>query len=106
MLTTSNSGVFRTTPSSASIYYQSSTERIACVQDTGCTPHQYDSVTISASPTGEILFQKELVSRLSNEIRTVTTTGDIQALRQQVSSGTYQVDPSCIAARMLYLGEA
>ncbi len=46
-----------------------------------------------------------LVSRLSQEVRTSTTTGDIAALRQQVASGTYTPDPMAIAARILFLGE-
>ena len=67
--------------------------------------NNFDSITISAAPTGEDRFQMELVSRLSKEIRTNTTTGDIQALRAQVANGTYQVDASAIAARMLHLSE-
>ena len=47
----------------------------------------------------------DLVSRLSQEVRTSTTTGDIAKLRQQVSSGQYTPDPMSIAARMLFLGE-
>ena len=46
-----------------------------------------------------------LVSRLSQEVRTATTTGDITALRQQVASGEYVPDPMAIAARILFLGE-
>ena len=48
----------------------------------------------------------QLVSRLSQEVRTATTTGDIQALRQSVSSGEYAPDPTAIAGRMLFLTEA
>ena len=46
-----------------------------------------------------------LVSRLSQEVRTATTTGDISALRQQVATGQYTPDPASIAARILFLGE-
>ena len=46
-----------------------------------------------------------LVSKLSQEVRTATTTGDIAALRQQVADHTYTPDPSSIAARILLLGE-
>ncbi len=67
--------------------------------------NQYDSVTISA-PSGDSRFHMGLVSRLSQEVRTATTTGDIAALRQQVSSGSYAPDPMAIAARILFLGEA
>lgn len=64
----------------------------------------YDSVTLSASNQGS-RFHMGLVSRLSQEVRTATTTGDIASLRQQVASGEYTPDPMAIAARILFLGE-
>ena len=66
--------------------------------------NKYDSVTISQA-SGDSRFHMALVSRLSQEVRTATTTGDIAALRQQVASGQYSPDPMAIAARMLFLGE-
>lgn len=66
--------------------------------------NQYDSVTISM-PSQDSRFHMGLVSRLSQEVRTATTTGDIAALRQQVASGEYTPDPMAIAARILFLGE-
>ena len=63
----------------------------------------YDSVTLS-SPWQDNQFMS-LVSKLSQEVRTTTTTGDITALRQQVADHTYTPDPSSIAARILLLGE-
>jgi len=66
--------------------------------------NQYDSVTIS-SPSQDSRFHMALVGRLSQEVRTATTTGDIAALRQQVASGDYTPDPMAIAARILFLGE-
>ena len=63
----------------------------------------YDSVTLSA-PWQDNRFM-DLVSKLSQEVRTATTTGDIAALRQQVADHTYTPDPSSIAARILLLGE-
>ena len=66
--------------------------------------NQFDSVTISA-PSQDSRFHMGLVSRLSQEVRTATTTGDITALRQQVASGSYVPDPMAIAARILVLGE-
>lgn len=67
---------------------------------------QFDSVSLSPAPTGDIRFHKDVVSRLSQEVRTATTTGDIQTLRKQVASGQYLPDPTAIAARILFLGEA
>ena len=63
----------------------------------------YDSVTLS-SPRQDNQFMG-LVSKLSQEVRTATTTGDIAALRQQVADHTYTPDPRSIAARILLLGE-
>ena len=63
----------------------------------------YDSVILSA-PGQDNRFMG-LVSKLSQEVRTATTTGDITALRQQVADHTYTPDPSAIAARILLLGE-
>lgn len=59
----------------------------------------FDSVAISEEPAS---FQKEMVSRISHEIRTSTTTGRIQELRQAVADGTYKPDPARIARCMLY----
>ena len=63
----------------------------------------YDSFTRSAS--GQDSRFLSMVSRLSQEVRTATTTGDIAALHQQVANGQYTPDPASIAARMLFLGE-
>jgi len=65
--------------------------------------NQFDSVTISA-PSQDSRFLG-LVGRLSQEVRTATTTGDIAALRQQVAENRYTPDPASIAARILLLGE-
>ena len=64
---------------------------------------KYDSVTLSASSQDSRFLG--LVSKLSQEVRTATTTGDIAALRQQVADHQYTPDPASIAARMLFLGE-
>jgi hypothetical protein len=47
----------------------------------------------------------EMVSRLSREVRTANTTGDIQELHRQVSAGEYRPDPMAIAGRMMLLVE-
>lgn len=66
--------------------------------------HKYDSADFSA-PAGRRSFQMEMVSRLSREVRTANTTGDIQELRRAVSSGEYAPDPMAIAGRMLFIVE-
>ena len=65
---------------------------------------KYDSVDFSA-PAGRRSFQMEMVSRLSQEVRTANTTGDIQELRQKVAAGEYHPDPMAIAGRMLFMVE-
>jgi negative regulator of flagellin synthesis FlgM len=65
---------------------------------------KYDSVTISSQTQGS-RFRQELVSRISQQVRTATSTGDIQRLKQQVADGTYVPDPMRMAARILYLNE-
>ena len=86
-------------------YYPPVTERdtpsLTVTGDNG----KYDSVTLSSSVDDTSRFYKEMVGRLSQEVRTTTTTGDIRVLRQQVASGTYKPDASSIAARMLFLRE-
>ena len=67
--------------------------------------NNYDSVTLSSAPTKDSRFHRDLVGRLTQEVRTANTTGDIQKLRQAVSAGSYSPDPMSIAARILLLGE-
>lgn len=66
--------------------------------------HKYDSASFSSVPAGRGAFM-DTVSRLSREVRTATTTGAIQELRQQVSSGAYTPDPNAIAGKILFLVE-
>lgn len=87
----------------AKVYYNKSAERENALQ--AVPARQYDSVTLSSPTSGEKKFHAQLLSRLSQEVRTTTTTGDIQALRRQVAAGEYHPDPMSIAARMLFLGE-
>ena len=65
----------------------------------------FDLVTLSTDAGKENQFHKELVGRISQEIRTTTTTSDIRTLRQAVASGEYKPNASAIAARILFLGE-
>ena len=102
MLTSSSSSAISSVaPSKA---YYSARKRGAAPQ--AVPGHKYDSATFSPMPEGRSAFQMQLVSRLSQEARTATTTGDIQALRQSVASGEYTPDPMAIGGRMLFLTEA
>lgn len=85
--------------------YKPKTERETRAQSVsgGSSYDSYDSVTLS-TPSQDSRFHMELVSRMSQEVRTATTTGDIAALRAQVAAGEYTPDPMAIAARILFLG--
>ena len=69
------------------------------------TQHKYDSATFSPLPEGKSSFHMSLVARLSQEVRTVHTTGDIQELRRAVAEGEYTPDPMAIAGKMLFMVE-
>lgn len=70
----------------------------------GPAAEKFDQVTLSAHE-GEDPIKMELQSKLSQEVRTATTTGTLASLRQEVQSGQYQVDARSIAKRLLLLGE-
>ncbi len=61
----------------------------------------FDQVVVSESS-----FQKQLVGKLSQEVRAATTTGTVAALRGQVRAGEYHVDPQAIARSLLFVWEA
>ncbi len=63
----------------------------------------YDQVAVSSEQ--ERTGFRELAASLSYQVRTYNTTGKIQELRRQVTSGEYQVEPRETAARMLLLME-
>lgn len=70
----------------------------------GSAAEKFDQVTLSAHE-GEDPIKMELQSKLSQEVRTATTTGALVSLRDQVQSGQYQVDARSIAKKLLLLGE-
>ena len=98
-----SSGYSAISPVAPANAYRTGTERGRRAAAKALT--KYDRVTLSGLPTKESRFRMELAGRLTQEVRTATTTGDIHALRQQVSEGTYVPDPMAIAARMMLLGE-
>ena len=65
----------------------------------------FDNVSVSA-PAGQGGGSfREAVAGLSYQVRTHNSTGKIQELRREVSSGKYQISPRETAARMLLLSE-
>lgn len=65
---------------------------------------KFDKVTLSARD-GADPYKMELQSKLSQEVRTATTTGTLATLREQVQSGEYQINAESIAKKLLLLGE-
>ena len=61
---------------------------------------------LSIQPSGEETRMKELVGRISQEIRIRPTCREIESLQAQIREGRYQPDPQEIAARMLLQKEA
>ncbi|MCI9543648.1 flagellar biosynthesis anti-sigma factor FlgM [Acutalibacter muris] len=70
----------------------------------GPSAEKFDQVTLSTRE-GEDPMKMELQGKLSQEVRTATTTGTLNALRQEVQSGRYQVDARSIAKKLLLMGE-
>lgn len=101
VLRTSSSGGIKTF-TAAKAYYpsQSHGTTVNTTMKPNCDSSSFSAVTDPGSR-----FQMDRVSRLSQEIRTSTTTGRIQELRQSVASGEYQPDPAEIAKRLLFFLE-
>jgi len=102
MRTSSRSGII--SPVGRSNLYYTAPERESHAHMVSGESGKYDSITLSTTTDGTSRF-KDLVGRLTQEVRAATTTGDIRALHREVSSGTYQPDASAIAARMLFITE-
>ena len=67
----------------------------------------YDQFAVSSAAARDRGSFKDMVASLSYQVRTYNTTGKIQELKKQVSSGEYQIEPRETAARMLLmLGDA
>ncbi len=67
---------------------------------------QFDQVSFSSMSKleGSDRTQQEVAAKLSHEVRTHNTTSKIAELREQVQSGTYQMDARETASRMLLMG--
>lgn len=100
MLTSGPSGISPIHPAKALSAYAEHTARAESVQQ-----GKYDSIDLSPAPVGERRSFLDVVSRLSHEVRTVNTTGDVQALAAQVRGGQYEPDAMAIASKMLLLGD-
>ena len=85
--------------------YQAQASGVAKPGKTGAS-RRFDSITLSGGDGTRSSFEMELRGRISQEVRTATSSGQIAALREQVQNGTYQVDAREIAKKMLLVGEA
>ena len=102
MLRTSSSGGINAFTPVTKAYYSGPSHGFTA--NTAINPN-YDSSFFSAMTDEKSRFQMDTVSRLSYEVRTATTTGRVQELRQAVSSGTYVPDPAEITKRILLHAE-
>lgn len=66
------------------------------------TGRNFDKISIVSGDS----FQKQLLGKLSQEVRAATTTGTVSSLREQVREGAYEVDPHAIARKLLFVWEA
>lgn len=66
---------------------------------------RYDQIQFSSHLSEAEKRVKETVGEISRQIRTRPSHQELEALREQVSSGTYQADAREIAARMLLMKE-
>jgi anti-sigma28 factor (negative regulator of flagellin synthesis) len=104
MLTSSGSGIIPPIDASNPIYTGS--KRVSQTAPPSEAEPQYDSASFSSARDEDSAFQMALVGRLAQEVRTTTTTRDIQKLRQQVASGEYSPDPYAMAAKMMLMGNS
>ena len=66
---------------------------------------RFDSVTISAERVNAAARLQELRNRLIQEVRANQPAESVEAVREQLQSGTYEVDPKAIAGKMLLFGD-
>ena len=74
------------------------------VKNEGDMARRFDSVTIYAGEDRQSAHVMELRSKISQEVRTATSSGMIAELRSQIRGGAYSADPAAIARKMLLLG--
>ena len=86
---------------SAARVYQGQNGGMKKVQRGG-SDRRFDSVTLSVGD-GARGYEMELRGKISNEVRTATTSGQVAALREQVQNGTYKVDARETARKMLLM---
>lgn len=74
-------------------------------EPTRISGQHYDQVQFSSHLSEAEKRVRETAGQITRQIRTRPSRQELEALREQVSSGTYQVDAKEIAARMLLMEE-
>ncbi len=69
----------------------------------GGAERRYDSITLTGGDGKRSSYEMELRGKISQEVRTATSSGQVAALREQVQNGTYEVDARAIARKMLLM---
>ena len=75
------------------------------LESTRLPGQRYDQIQFSSHLSDAEKRIKETTGQLTRQIRTRPSHQELEALRDQVSSGDYQVDAREIAARMLLMKE-
>ena len=83
--------------------YQGQAGSAAKTQRSGAS-RRFDSIMLTGGDGTRGNFEMELRGKISQEVRTATSSGQVAALREQVQSGTYQVDARETARKMLLMG--
>ena len=96
------SGASTSAMEAAARVYQGQQGGIAKTQR-GSIDRRFDSITLSGGDGKRSSFEMELRGKISREVRTATSSGQIAALREQVQNGTYQVDARGTARKMLLM---
>ena len=82
--------------------YQGQSAGAAKLQRGGAS-RRFDSIMLSGGNGTRSTFEMELRGKISQEVRTATSSGQVAALREQVQNGTYQVDARETARKMLLM---
>ena len=96
------SGASINTAEAAARAYQAQSGGTAKMQRSGAS-RRFDSIMLSGGEGTRSNFEMALRGKISQEVRTATSSGQVAALREQVQSGTYQVDARETARKMLLM---
>lgn len=62
---------------------------------------QFDKLTISREVSSTDSFQRTTVSRIVQDVKTAHTVNDIQAIKEDVQGGTFQIKEAEIASKLM-----